>query len=356
MTKVRIGLLGAGKRVHTMYAPVLQRMENVTVAGFWNRDAVKKQKLIDAFGYRHYSDPVALAKDVDAILVVVNSSALTEVTMSSLALNRPLLAETPVWTKEVVQAASVRGMSLAIAEQTPFLPSEQFKMELLKHRDVVGVPHTVVNDHRTFEYHGFAQLRRYIGFDKTPVEVCGMSHSTPMFPFKDGNGVEQRGHIENWDSGQVRFATGEVAVYNFSSLYNRCPYRKPRSLRIYTDRASISNDDNEFEIWAGDEDATSWSIPTICRVDPSSRKTLSLEARLDGPRSLSTHPGIVVKWAASDPELNDQQEALKVVIDNFVKHVSDGVELLYDAKQGWVDFNLLMALRHCSSSRSYVVR
>lgn len=348
--KLRVGIVGAGKRVHQMYAPVLATNPDVEVSGFWNRDSEKGQKLTDAFGYTRYTDLDKLAKDSEVLMVVVNSGALTEMTLRCISYGKPLLAETPVWTKDIVAAAQKKGIPLAIAEQTPYLPSEQLKMSILGDKKTFGIPHTVINDFRTFEYHGLAQLRRYIGYDKVAVEVCGMSHGIPMMPFKGGDGSIQN-HIENWDSGQIRFASGEIAVYNFSSLYNRCGYRSPRSLRIYTDRASITNDDNEFSIRVGFPDASMQEVVVTASVDANG-KTTELDA-------LWKHNGIrVANWQPSTSHLTDQQEAIKVIIDNFADHVitSGGQKLIYDVAQGWTDWNLLCAIRASGANKRYISR
>jgi len=350
MSKLRVGIVGAGKRVHQMYAPVLTTNEDIVVSGFWNRDVEKGRKLTEAFGYTRYADLDKLAADSDALMIAVNSNAIIEVTMRCIDYGKPILAETPVWVKDPLIAAQKKGISLAIAEQTPYLPSEQLKMMMLKDHETFGVPHTVVNDFRTFEFHGLAQLRRYIGYDKVPTEVCGMSHGIPMMPFKGGDGSIQR-HVENWDSGQIRFATGEIAVYNFSSLYNRCWYRTPRSLRIYTDRATISNDDNVFSVRVGFEDATSQEVVVTCNTGYEGKtRRLDAEWRHNGKH--------VATWKPATEHLTDQQEALKVIVDNFVEHVtSDGrTKLIYDVAQGWTDLNLLMAIRHSGQAKRYISR
>jgi predicted dehydrogenase len=353
--KLKVGIVGAGKRVHEMYAPVLNSNPDIEVSGFWNRDAAKGQKLTDAFGYTRYTDLAKLARESEALVIVVNSSALTQVEMECISYGKPLMAETPVWTKDVVTAAQKAGIPFQIAEQTPWLPTEQFKVDMIRASEF-GRPHTVVNDFRTFEYHGIAQLRRYIGFDKVATEVCGMSHGVPMAPFRDGNDVEQRGHVENWESGQIRFATGELAVYNFSSLYNRCKYRQPQSLRIYTDRASVVNDDSKFTVNIGNDDA-SYSEVRVTSYNSSAvpGKTTSIIGELynrDGDL-LATYP-----WQSLTDHLTNQQEALKVLVDNFADHIITGgaQRLKYDASQGWTDFNLLMAIRHSGQAKRYISR
>lgn len=342
--KLKIGIIGAGKRVHQMYAPVLS-CSDVEVVGFWNRDENKGKLLTEAFGYKRFSIEKELVEQCDALVVAVNSNAIAQVTLSLINYGKPLLVETPVWDRQIVEYAKHKNVQVAVAEQTPFLPSEQFKILLLEEKELFGIPHLVVNDNRTFEYHGIAQLRRYIGYEKRATDVCGICHSSPMMAFKDGNGVEQRGHTENWDNGQIRFESGEVAVYNFSSLYNRCGYRKPRSLRIYTDRATISNDDNSFQVLVGNEksDLLDIKVDVVQEKD----KTFSIVCNL---------PNKTIKWQSKNLQLNDQQEALKVVVDNFVDHVQNGTKLLYDVSQGWTDMNLLMAIRHSSAGRKYISR
>jgi predicted dehydrogenase len=351
--KINIGIVGAGKRVHDMYAPVLNANSDINISGFWNRDILKGQKLTDAFGYKRFSDLEKLAKASDALIIVVNSSALSQVEMNCITFGKPLMAETPVWTKEIVNAAQKANIPFQIAEQTPWLPTEQFKVDMMRSPEF-GKPHTVVNDFRTFEYHGLAQLRRYIGFDKIPTEVCGMSHGVPMTPFVDGNGVEQRGHIENWDSGQIRFSTGELAIYNFSSLYNRCKYRQPRSLRIYTECASIVNDDDEFKIRIGHNDASISYVSTEIEKQSPEKTNNIIGCHYDmNGKLLQTYA-----WDAQTQHLNDQQEALKVLVDNFSDHIiTNGAQKLkYDVSQGWIDFNLLMAIRHSGASKNYIRR
>lgn len=353
ISKIRVGIVGAGKRVHDMHAPVINSNSNVKVSGFWNRDTFKGQKLTDTFGYTHYADLTKLISESDILVIAVNSSALTQIEMECISYHKPLMAETPVWTKEVVIAAQKANIPFQIAEQTPWLPSEQFKMQLLESHDF-GNPHTVVNDFRTFEYHGIAQLRRYIGLNKIPIEVCGMSHGVPMTSFVDGNGIEQRGHVENWDSGQIRFSSGELAIYNFSSLYNRCKYRQPRSLRIYTNCASISNDDNEFNIKLGHDDATISSLKVHVDMDnPLKTKSITGELYNQTNKFVKSY-----EWKSQTENLNDQQEALKVLFDNFVDHViTDGKQQLsYDISQGWTDFNLLCAIRASSQNKRYISR
>ncbi len=95
----------------------------------------------------------------------------------------------------------------------------------------------------------------------------------------------------------------------------------------------------------------------LVRVNPgrAAGKTQSILGELykpDGPL-LETYA-----WEAQTEHLTDQQEALKVLVDNFADHViTQGAQRLkYDVSQGWTDFMLLSAIRHSGASKTYIRR
>lgn len=262
---------------------------------------------------------------------------------SLLNYNKPIFIETPVWTKEVVEKAKQKNISVAVAEQTPYLPIEEFKNLLLKSK-YIGKVSVIQNDFRTFEYHGLAQLRRYIGYDKKPNEVCGMTHSIDLPEFLDGNNKSQK-HIENWDVGQIRFSSGELAIYNYSSMYTRCGFRIPKSMRIYTDKATISNEDSKFNVKVLKDKKT---------------HDINIDVQYDGYGNINKLSCELfdehIEWNKKYHLLNDNQEAIEKLLSNFQNHVLGHENLLYDVQQGWIDFSLLLAIRHSSMNRMYVKR
>lgn len=340
--KLKIGIWGAGRRMQDYYAPIFELLkEKYEVVGFWNRNSDKAKMVTDKFGFKHFSDEKELAKRSDALVVVVNSEAIEQVTLYLIKFGKPIFVETPVWSKAVPEFARHKGVSVAVAEQTAFLPSEQFKMKLLeeayKH---LGAPHIVMNDCRTFEYHGLAQLRRYIGFSKRPITIQGTSHSMQVPPYLDGNSQLQH-HVENWDFGTIKFESGQTAIYNFSSIGNRCKFRRPRSIRIYCEKGTISNDDNDISLHVLQSDGS--TLNPIVEVEGGKDKTRFIRTEL--PREEK-----YVQWRSSYDALNDHQEAIEYLLSNFKDHVQTGTSLIYDAQQGWNDFRLLMAIRQSAQS------
>lgn len=346
--KLKIGIWGAGRRMQDYYAPIFDYLKDkYEVVGFWNRNPDKAKMVVDKFGFKHFSNEKDLAEQSDALVVVVNSGAIEQVTLSLINFGKPIFVETPIWSKTVPEYARHKGISVAVAEQTAFLPSEQFKMKLLENAyEFLGPAHVVMNDCRTFEYHGLAQLRRYIGFSKRPITIQGTSHSMKVPPYLDGNFNLQH-HVENWDFGTIKFDSGQTAVYNFSSIGNRCRFRRPRSLRIYCEKGTISNDDNDFSLYILKAGGSTFNPPVdIERIpleDSIEGKTVKIEAELP-------ERGRKVVWQASYPKLGDHQEAIEYLLSNFKDHVQTGTPLIYDAQQGWNDFRLLMAIRQSAQS------
>lgn len=346
--KLKVGILGAGRRMQDYYAPIFDHLkEKYEVVGFWNRNPDKAKMVVDKFGFKHFASVDDLAKESEALIIVVNSGAITQVTLDCLKYGKPIFVETPVWTKEVPEKARQLGVSVAIAEQTAFLPSEQFKIALLNNAyEFLGPPHVVMNDCRTFEYHGLAQLRRYIGFSKRPITIQGTSHSMQVPPYLDGNFNLQH-HVENWDFGTIKFESGQTAVYNFSSIGNRCRFRRPRSLRIYCEKGTISNDDNDFSLYILNAGGGTFNPPVEYELAPiegsKEGKTMSIETELP-------ERGRSVRWQASYPKLGDHQEAIEYLLSNFRDHIQMGSPLIYDAQQGWNDFRLLMAIRQSAQT------
>ncbi len=334
---LKVGILGAGRRMQDYYAPIFDHLRSkYEVVGFWNRNADKAKMVTDKFGFKHFSSHEDLARDSDALVIVVNSGATEQVTLECIEYRRPIFVETPIWTQKVPDMAGRKGVSVAVAEQTAFLPSEQFKMKLLEEAyEFLGPPHIVMNDCRTFEYHGLAQLRRYIGFSKKPMTIQGTSHAMQVPPYLDGNSNLQH-HVENWDFGTIKFDSGQVAVYNFSSIGNRCKFRRPRSLRIYCEKGTISNDDNDISLHILQKDGS--TLNPLVEVEGGKDKTRFIRVELPGKQQY-------IQWRPSFDALNDHQEAIEVLLSNFKDHVQSGVPLIYDAQQGWNDFRLLMAIR-----------
>ena len=341
---MKICIIGAGKRIHEIYGPMLSTVNEVEVSGFWNRNEEKASLVVQKFGWKRYSNLDLMIDECkpDALVIVVNSSAIKEVVLSCMKYKIPLIMETPVWDRDISNRSKKLGVQVFVNEQTPYLPCEEFRF-LLLNSGMLGSPVMAMNDCRTFEYHGIAQLRRCIGYDKLPIEIVGSS--IPHYPitFTDNNGNTQH-HTEGWDFGTIKFNSGQTLVYNFSSIYNRAPFRKPRSIRVYCTLGTINNDDNDFEVHRLKQDGTTEKL------------SISVEGRYMDTKRISTtidDKKIVWEKDASLNELNDQQIAVRTIFltnINAIKYNSEG----YTADSAALDVNLLFAIRHSSNTKKFL--
>lgn len=341
---MKICILGAGKRIHEMYGPVISTIPNLEISGFWNRDPHKGELVTKSLGWKRYSnlDEMIVSTKPDALLVVINSSAIKNVVLDCLKYKLPIIMETPVWDSDIQNASQKLGIKVFVNEQTPFLPCEEFKMTLLN-SGLFGQPTVVMNDCRTFEYHGISQLRRYIGFEKIPVEVVGSS--VPHYPVSytdNNNNVSHQ--TESWDFGTIKFSSGQTAVYNFSSIYNRAQFRKPRSMRIYCTRGTITNDDNEFEIHRLNDRHETEKISVSVVGQYMDTKEISA--------SVENHKFVWKKVNELD-HLNDQQIAVREI---FIKNINaiKGSGEGYTCSSAYMDVNLLFAIRQSGLQKRFI--
>lgn len=341
---MKICIIGAGKRIHEMYGPMLSSVKDLNIAGFWNRDEEKGNKVTQKFGWKRFSDlhQMITSTNPDVVLVVVNSSSIKQVVLNLMKYKIPLIMETPVWDQEIPLKAKELGVEVFVNEQTPYLPCEEFKMLLLE-SGLFGKLIIAMNDCRTFEYHGISQLRRYIGYEKKPVEVVGTS--IPHYPIKfaDNNGNIQQ-HTEGWDFGTIKFDSGQTAVYNFSSIANRAPFRKPRSIRMYCSLGTISNDDNHFDVYRLTTDGITEKIDVI--VDGEYMDTKSISAKVDNK---------MIEWKKEKDlyHLNDQQIAIRNVLLKNISAIKNKTEG-YTSFSAALDVNLLFAIRHSANTKKFI--
>lgn len=343
---MKICIIGAGKRTREMYGPVLSSLPQIQVTGIWNRTFSKGEEVAREFSWKCYADlqKMIINETPDALLVVVNSSAIKHVVLGCMQYGIPIITETPVWDKEVPEASNKNNVPVYVNEQTPYLPCENFKMLLLE-TGLFGSPHVVINDFRTFEFHGISQLRRYVGYEKVPAEVVGSVTHPSMVSYCDNNGKLQN-QTETWEFGVIKFDSGQTAVYNFSSIYNRAPFRKPRSMRIYGSRGTIANDDNDFQVNLLKSDGTNEKIHV--EVVGAYMSTKQIKAQIGDKEIL---------WEKEDEldHLNDQHMAIRdVLLRNVTAIKLNKPELGYTCASAFMDMNLLNAIRYSAHNKKFL--
>jgi len=135
--RTKVAFVGAGRRISQLFLPVLREMsDEFEIVGFTTRSAA---------GYRRFESQTGIAPFANArelveatkpafLIVGVPSGQNEAAIMQLLDLRVPLLTETPAaWTaagvRRIIRKAKANAVSVAVAEQTPFLPLEQLPRE-----------------------------------------------------------------------------------------------------------------------------------------------------------------------------------------------------------------------------------
>lgn len=248
-----VGIVGAGNRVKSFYAPILKQLDGFEIAGFTARTEKTRENFEKESGIASFDSVASLCEESpDFIIVCVRSSSLREVLEPILERNIPFLVETPVEDLSLAQEIANSNVKAGVVEQWPYLPIEQFK-KMLINRGLVGDVFIVENDCRLFDYHGIAQIRQYLARGITPRYLSAVTTARYLPEFLDSNG-ESKNLLENWDIGFIKFSDDSVLLHKFSYNCKVAPFRPLQSVRIIGTSGSIitaciDSKNNDFEIF-----------------------------------------------------------------------------------------------------------
>jgi choline dehydrogenase-like flavoprotein/predicted dehydrogenase len=344
--RLRVGLVGGGDRVRNQYRPVLAALaRRVDVVGIATRSEAGGRAAAEATGYRAWPSPAALVEGArpDVVIAVIPGGANVGVLHQLLGLGVPVLGETPVaWSlaaaRGVVGHARGRGLPLGIAEQFPFLPAERLKRKLVE-LGVLGRLTAVVNDFATYDYHGIAQLRAWVGAEHPAIEVVARRHAFGRSGVPDGAepATRELGWEETWLRAEIRFAGGCLGVHDYSPGFSVLPTRPAGSLRIHGQCGSVVDE----------------SLVMADRVTGAALTQAFRRRWTEGPaqRSLAgievAHPALgTIAWEnpfAGAP-LTDEQVAIAQHVAAFEGVVRHGAVPLYTGAEAALDMALLEAI------------
>jgi predicted dehydrogenase len=239
---MRIGLVGAGKRMTNVYAPILQKLQklgSIDVVGFTTRSQSTAQRFSDATGIKAFKTREELvAQNPDYLLVCVNASASSAVIGSTMHHGIPILCETPLDDPRLVESARKYGVSVGVIEQWPYLPLEQFK-EKVYASGIVSRPFLVQNDCRSYDYHAIAQLRTYIGRQHRPTSAFAHRVLAPLAEHENSEGLRVDSSVDSWEIGTIAFENGATLMHQFAYACKTAPFRSLQSLRAYSSDGTI---------------------------------------------------------------------------------------------------------------------
>jgi predicted dehydrogenase len=217
-----------------------------------------------------------------------------------------------------------------VAEQKPFLPWECFKRKLIE-AGAIGRIALVENRFRSAEYHGVAQLRRYLPGDAMPLQVRALRMRSEQPVFIDRAGEQIAAGLETWTLATIVFSNGTVGIYNFSTAYKRAPYRLGASLRVQGVSGSIVDEDLALVDSSG----------AAVRPQIACARGVSVE-RL----SVRLPDGKDVVWENPIPaaSLDDDQAAVGQHVAAMHEAITRGTRPLYGVHDALVDVEIVGAM------------
>ena len=228
-----VGIVGAGKRYVEYYKDIIEAL-GLDIVGF----VTKSGKLSDEIGdYPVFRTMKELFEheEPDFFIAVVPYQVTPSIIQQACSLECDVLVETPVGpatqSKDTLRKVWESAISAGVVEQFPFLPMECFKKKFIE-AGFLGDVHMVENDHRSYNYHGMAQLRNYIDKDADVSEiVASVQENYPL-----------NGRDDYWNIILAKFDNGKTLLFKNSDLGKREAAKGVRGklvLRVYGSKGTI---------------------------------------------------------------------------------------------------------------------
>lgn len=246
MDKLKIALVGAGRRGSGTYLPIIGAMDDdlqlVAIC-----DVNEEQAKLQAGKYNvpYFTDVAAMAEatkpDIAAVVISPNRNHEAGIPLSQMGVS--YCTETPIdtdlgWADKMIAAAKENNTKLEVCENYYRVPGERIKRELIL-AGVFGKILTAYNDFNGHGYHGVGLIRSYIGFDIKITRVIGMRRNfTVQKHFYQGREVE----TEDWQHGLLEFENGSVGIFNFSGLSYGSPLRWYNTSKFYGEKGMCVGD------------------------------------------------------------------------------------------------------------------
>lgn len=328
--KIRVGIIGAGDRIKRIYIPALKATsERIEVVGVTSRNSSTAQKLANETGWTAYQSPAQMieAGTPDLLLASVSPNANDGTYKLLLALNRPLLLETPFcWSvragRKLLRSIRASQENVGVAEQFPSMPLAQLQKKVID-LGCIGVPEAAVNQFLDYDYHGMARLRATLARWDDVISV-----NATRIVLATSQGGESRA----WDDATFRYRSGFVLKHLFSPSNDVAVTRGPTGFHVYGSEGSLTDAALLFSDGEG-----RMHSERVQRTEQYGRlKELRVGTQL-GP--------VVWKNPFFHHDLNDEQIAVASLLLRMAEAVSHGGSCAYDAADALFDVEMLAAMR-----------
>ncbi len=330
---LKVGLVGAGARFKNFFLPVLNGLSHsIRIEGIVTKSGKVTGEIDSKVPVYQSIELLCIHHEIDFLLIVAKATANYTLCKEAIDLRKNILVETPVslnWKKirSLAKLAKKNEVTIAVAEGWPFLPMEKFKRELLK-SDLFSDIYMVENDFRTYDYHGIAQLRRYL-----PTEL----------PLKDSRIIWVKHKVNNkskelWRIVYATFKNGIVLLSKHNGKRLDIRATSFRSLRIYSRKASL------VAGCLGEEE------PKILTYQDSSKITHTTTIQVEYDKhsiiekisaKLIDIGSIEWKNPYTTSSFNEHQIAIAYHLESFVSHLKYGGDVLYPLEEHMKDIRMV---------------
>lgn len=344
---LKIGIIGAGNRVKKFILPLLRKNNKFELVGFYTRSEDTRKEFSAQEDVKSFSTIESLGEECDAFVVCVAANASETVNQQVSLIGKPFLVETPCTDAGMLKYCDDKGIIVGALEQWPFLPVEQFKKSYIS-KFFRTAPYLAVNDCRSLDYHGMAQVRSYVGLDQQPAYVKGQSlslgpaaaemsyrnNSGDVIPFQD-----------NWDFGTVQMDRS-ILVHHFSYTCKIAPFRSLQTLRAYSADGTVisgklKSAGSDYDILEFSHLSDGETVNSIIKVETKKIDGIEVTASITDEVT-----GLSWKNPYADLGLDDQKSAVMTVLDGFRKKIiSDSDEHFYSAKNSLTDIWITTSIK-----------
>ena len=220
-SRLRIALVGAGRRGAGAHLPVIPRLDDVyELVAICDRDEATANRYAAELGVRAYTSVRELVRHetLDAADVVVPVDAHHAICLFLMERGVHVLVETPIaptlaLADLMIEGARRHDVKLEVAENYYRAPLERLKARAVD----AGLIGEVSRLYRIFYeggYHGMSILRTHAR--GAPVSILGVGHTSPVVSITDRM---RRHHTrERWSMAVVDFDNGVMAIQMYSNV------------------------------------------------------------------------------------------------------------------------------------------
>ena len=341
MDKLRIALIGTGRRGSGTYCPIISKLnQDLEFVAVCDQNEKSANETGEQYGVPAYIDITEMLEkanpDICAIVVTPSNNHIPGILCSEYGVS--YCTETPIdtdlgWADKMIASAEKNGTKIEVNENYYRVPTERIKGEMI-HAGIFGKIHIAYNDFRGHGYHGIGLIRSYVGFDNEPVRVTGFRKNYQVQEHTWRRGQPTR-DSEDWQHVIIEFSDGAIGVFNFSSLSYGSPLRSFNGTKFYAERGMCFRDEAVILNQTADEQQPI----TI------TRKTNSIDG-FDTLAALvaDTDPEVVWENSLQNYPLSDGEISVASELMSIANAVRNEADPEYGALNGWKDRQIDVAM------------